>query len=196
MWSVETATDAATFSRIVWAEEDGQDVQGRPTRKEKGRAKEGTVEAVEPQLEAWALLEKVCVDGDGQEYVAAARSARASVRVETELYDQGAVPPHFPVPDATAATQSGNDDLEERSRTTHASHPSATPVPRKGQTPTRREAHTQYSLVTRGQGEQNPRQVTTRTRPTTRIPRQQGLTRFHDNGSLMLQVDLTEVLTS
>jgi hypothetical protein len=178
MWSVETATDAATFSRIVWAEEDGQDVQGRPTRKEKGRAKEGTVEAVEPQLEAWALLEKVCVDGDGQEYVAAARSARASVRVETELYDQGAVPPHFPgcpVPQP----QSGNYDSEERSHTTHASHPSAMPVPRKGQTPTRREARTQYSLVTRGQGEQNPRQVTTRTRPTTRIPRQQGLTRFH-----------------
>ena len=52
------------------AEKDGQDVQG-PTRKEKGRGKEGTVEAVEPQLEAWALLEEVCIDGDGQEYVAA-----------------------------------------------------------------------------------------------------------------------------
>jgi transposase InsO family protein len=70
-----------------YAKGGGQEGQGP---KRKGRAKEGTAAVAEPQTEAWAAFEEVCVDGDGQEYVAAAGSARANNGVETELYDSGA----------------------------------------------------------------------------------------------------------
>ena len=68
-----------------WANGGGQEGKGP---KRKGQAKEGTAAVAEPQLEAWAALEEV---GDGQDHVAAAGSACANGRVETETSGSGAV---------------------------------------------------------------------------------------------------------
>jgi hypothetical protein len=70
-----------------WAKGGGQEGQGP---KRKGHGKEGAAAAADPQLEAWAALEEVIEDEDGQDFVAAAGGARANNGVETELYDSGA----------------------------------------------------------------------------------------------------------
>ena len=78
-----------------WAKGGGQEGQGP---KRKSRAQGGAAAVAEDQLEAWAVVEEVDeewamvegVDEEGQEYVAAAGSARTNAGVETELYDSGA----------------------------------------------------------------------------------------------------------
>ena len=84
MWSVTTATNAAVSRQSVGPMEAVK----RKGPKRKGQAKDGTAAVAKPQLEAWAALEEV---GDGQDHVAAAGSARANGRVETETSGSGAV---------------------------------------------------------------------------------------------------------